>query len=63
MLAYFAADDIMALIASPLLFYPFIGILGAFSLIYSMGLNTVVIPVVRQATNLILKGIHIPIQI
>jgi hypothetical protein len=28
-----------------------------------MGLNTVVIPVVRQATNLILKGIHIPIQI
>ena len=53
LLAFFAADNIIGWLASPLFFYPLVVVLGGVSLLYSMGLGPVIGPLARQTINVI----------
>ena len=58
-LAFFAADNILSWLTSPFIFYPLIIILGFVSILYSMGLGGVMLVVIRQSANLILRRVGI----
>lgn len=47
MLAFFAADNVMSWLASPIIFYPLMLILGGVSILYSMGLGPIMLPLAR----------------
>jgi hypothetical protein len=47
LLAFFAFDNIMSWLSSPLFFYPLVFIGGCIMMLYSMGLGSVMGPVAR----------------
>lgn len=51
LLAFFAADNVIGWLSSPLIFYPIVVLLGGISLLYSMGLGPVIGPIARQTLN------------
>ena len=61
MLAFFAADNVIGWLSSPLIFYPIVLILGGVSLLYSMGLGPVIGPLFRQTVNVALGRFNIQI--
>ena len=54
-LAFFAFDNVMGWLSSPILFYPLILISGIIMMLYSMGMGPIMIPVARQSVNLALR--------
>ena len=54
LLAFFAADNVIGWLSSPLIFYPIVMILGGVSLLYSMGLGPVIGPLARQTVNVVM---------
>jgi hypothetical protein len=48
LLAFFAADNLMSWLSSPLIFYPAMLVLGALVIVHSLGLTYIVIPLVKQ---------------
>lgn len=58
-LAFFAADNILSWISSPFIFYPLIMVLGVISILYSMGLGGIMLPIARQTTNLVLRRVGV----
>lgn len=61
LLAFFAADNVIGWLSSPLIFYPIVLILGGVSLLYSMGLGPVIGPLFRQTVNVALGRFNIQI--
>ena len=47
-MAFFAADNVMSWLSSPLMFYPFMLLLGVYAVIHSLGMAHIVIPIVKQ---------------
>ena len=58
-LVFFAADNVLSWLTSPFIFYPLIIVLGFVSILYSMGLGGVMLVVIRQSANLILRRVGI----
>ena len=56
LLAFFAADNVMGWISSPLIFYPLMLIFGSIAMLYSMGLGSLMGPLARQVVNGGLRG-------
>jgi len=48
LLAFFAADNLMSWLSSPLVFYPAMLVLGALVIVHSLGLTYIVLPLVKQ---------------
>ena len=48
LLAFFAADNLMSWLSSPLVFYPAMLLLGALVIVHSLGLTYIVLPLVKQ---------------
>jgi hypothetical protein len=59
MLAFFAADNVMGWLSSPIIFYPLMLVLGGVSILYSMGLGPVMVPLARQSVNMGLRRFNI----
>jgi hypothetical protein len=49
---FFAYDDILRMLMSPMLFYPTMLVVSVSALLYSMGLGPLFIPVVRSQVNM-----------
>lgn len=47
-MAFFAADNVISWLSSPLLFYPILMTLGFVILVQSMGLSHIVFPLLKQ---------------
>ncbi|CDW88237.1 uncharacterized protein STYLEM_17355 [Stylonychia lemnae] len=62
LLAFFAADNVIGWLSSPLIFYPLVMILGGISMLYSMGLGPVIGPLARQTTNVVLSRFNMQLQ-
>jgi hypothetical protein len=58
-MAFFAADNIMSWISSPIVFYPTMLMLGFFAVIHSMGLTNIVMPLIKQTILLVLRKLKI----
>lgn len=58
-LAFFAADNVMSWLASPILFYPILMIMGAFAVVHSMGLSPIVMPLLKQTMVQIARSIKL----
>ena len=63
LLAFFAFDNVLAWLASPIFFYPVIMIGGVISILFSMGLGPVIKPVFRQTTNLVLGRVGVDFRL
>ena len=59
-LAYFAYDDIFRMMFNPFIFTPFVLILSIVGMLYSMGMGPVMVPVMRQQTNMVLRRVGMP---
>ena len=57
LLAFFAADNVLSWIASPIIFYPLMFVLSIIIMLYSMGLGGIMWPVFRQTVNLVLRRV------
>jgi hypothetical protein len=55
LLAFFAFDNVMSWLSSPIFFYPLVFIGGIIMMLYSMGMGPILVPVARQSINLILR--------
>jgi hypothetical protein len=55
LIAFFAADNVLSWISSPIIFYPLMFVVGIISLLYSMGLGGIMLPVFRQTVNMVLR--------
>jgi hypothetical protein len=55
LIAFFAADNVLSWISSPSIFYPLMFVVGIISLLYSMGLGGIMLPVFRQTVNMVLR--------
>jgi hypothetical protein len=58
-LAFFAADNVLTWIASPIMFYPAILILGMLAMIHSLGLMHIFLPIVKQTIVFTLRKLRI----
>ena len=58
-LAFFAADNLMSWLSSPLIFYPAMLVLGAFVIVHSLGLTYIVLPLVKQTLWFTVKRLRI----
>ena len=63
MLVFFAADNVMAWIASPFIFYPLMLVFGGIALLYSLGLGNQVMFVARHSINMGLSMAHVDFRI
>lgn len=57
LLAFFAADNVLSWMASPIVFYPLMFVLSIIIMLYSMGLGGIMWPVFRQTVNLVLRRV------
>ena len=48
LLAFFASDNILSWLSSPIIFYPLMLVLGAFAMLYSAGLGPIMGPLFNQ---------------
>lgn len=53
LMAFFAFDNVLSWLSSPIFFYPVIMIGGVIAILFSMGLGPLIKPVVRQTANLV----------
>ena len=63
LMAFFAADNVLSWLSSPIFFYPFIMIGGIISILFSMGLGPLIKPIFRQTTNLILSRVGVDFRL
>jgi len=63
LLAFFAFDNVLAWLASPIFFYPVIMIGGLISILFSMGLGPVLKPIFRQTANLVLGRLGVDFRL
>mmetsp|Transcript_45372 Transcript_45372/g.33152 ORF Transcript_45372/g.33152 Transcript_45372/m.33152 type:complete len:114 (-) Transcript_45372:27-368(-) len=63
LLAFFAMDNVMSWISSPLIFYPLMMVFGVISMLYAMGLGGVMLPLARQSINLALRRVNVNFQL
>lgn len=63
LLAFFAADNVMGWLSSPLIFYPLMLIIGGVAMLYSMGLGSLMGPLARQSINMGLRSTGLNFQI
>jgi len=59
-LAYFAYDDIFRMLANPILFYPLVFIFSIISMLYSIGLGPVMVPMFKSTTNMVMRRCGLP---
>lgn len=63
LLAFFAADNVMGWLSSPLIFYPLMLVFGAIAVLYSMGLGSLMGPLARQSINMGLRSVGVNFQV
>jgi hypothetical protein len=63
LMAFFAADNVLSWLSSPIFFYPFIMIGGIISILFSMGLGPLIKPIFRQTANLILSRVGVDLRL
>ena len=57
---YFAYDDIFRMLANPLLFYPLVLVFSVVSMLYSLGLGPVMVPMAKSSLNVGLRQAGVP---
>jgi membrane-bound ClpP family serine protease len=55
LLAFFAADNVLSWLTSPLIFYPLLLVVSIVALAFSMGLDGLMLPFVKTTVNTILR--------